>query len=441
MIVKNFEKKEKNTVSFDVEVDKGEFEAAINKVYIRQRKNISVPGFRKGKAPRMVIEGMYGSGVFHEDAVGDLCDPAFGFAVKELKLEAVGQPKMANMDISEEKILTLSFESAVYPEVTLGQYKELEAPRKAVEVTDADVDAELDRERRKGARLVTVERPAAMGDIAVIDFEGFLDGVPFEGGKAEGHSLNLGSGEFIPGFEEQVTGMTAGEERDINITFPEDYQPDLAGKAVVFHIKLHEVKENELPELDDEFAKDVSEFDTLDEYKSSLRENLQNTREKEALDAFNEALLQKAADNMTAEIPDAMVREKQEEMIENFARNLSMQGISFEDYMNMTGADYNSLLASTEPGAVSYIKNSLVLEKIAEVEGFTADEEEVEAEYASVAESYKVELDVAKKAISEEAVIADLKLKKASELIYSTGIAVEPEEAAADEPTDEPEAE
>ena len=272
MIVKNVRKKEKSTVTFDVLCDAAEFEKAVNEAYLRNKSKIFVPGFRKGKAPRMVIEGMYGKDVFYDDAADELAPVAFNFALEKRDLRTVGNPLVKKVDVSDAKELTISFVTAVWPEVTLGQYKGLEAPKAKVEITDGQVDEELEKIRRRNSRIQSVERPAKLEDTAVIDYEGSVDGVPFDGGKAEGHNLVLGSGAFIPGFEDQVVGMGAGEERDINVTFPEDYaEKSLAGKAAVFHVKCNEVKETQLPALDDEFAKDVSEFDTLAEYRATCR--------------------------------------------------------------------------------------------------------------------------------------------------------------------------
>lgn len=426
MIVKNVEKKENNTATFQVELDRSEFSAAINKAYLKNRKSINVPGFRRGKAPRMVIEGMFGADVFYDDAMNEAAPEAFNFAVEQEGLKTVGRPSVSDMSVSDDKELTISFETAVYPAVTLGEYKNLEAPRDKVEVTDADVDEELSKIQKRNARLVTVARAAADGDTVVIDFEGFLNGVPFDGGKGEGHSLVLGSGQFVPGFEEQVAGMSAGEEKDIDITFPEDYHEDLAGKAVVFKVKVNEVKESQEPELDDEFAKDVSEFDTLEEYKADLRANLEKSRESAADEKFREALLKKAVENMTVEIPAAMIEEQQDLLINDYAQNLAMQGYSLEQYLGMMGMDVNMFRSSARPAAQRQIESELLLTNIAQAEGFECTAEEIEAEYKKVAESHGMEIDAVKKAVDEETLAKDIKLRKASEVIYSTGIATDP---------------
>lgn len=435
MIVKSIEKRENNTATFQVKIDKNEFEAAVNRAYMKNKKNIMVPGFRKGKAPRMVIEGMYGSDVFYEDAINDLSPVAFQFGVDQEALETVGRPAITDMNISEEKELTLTFETALYPVATLGQYKGLEAPKAAVKVEESDVDAELELLRMRNARIQTVDRPAADGDTAVIDFEGFIDGAAFEGGKGENYDLLLGSGQFIPGFEEQVMGMSAGEEKDINLTFPEDYHRDLAGKDVVFHVKLNEVKETILPKLDDEFAKDVSEFDTLEEYRNSIRENLLKKREEAAERAFKDALIDKAAENMTVQIPDAMAEEQLDGIVNEYAQNLAMQGYDFQQYLGMLGMDFNSFRNNMRPAALRQIKVELLLTKISEEEKLECTDEEVEAELVRLSELYKIDLENVKMSVPTESLARDLRLRKAAEIIYDSGIPTEP----AEEPTEEKE--
>ena len=426
MIVKSVEKKENNTATFQVEIDKAEFEAAVNKAYLKNKKSIAVPGFRKGKAPRMIIEGMYGADVFYDDAINGLAPDAFSFATEKEELKTVGRPSVSDVNISDDKVLTLSFETALYPVATLGEYKNLEAPKDNVEVTDEDVDAELANVLKRNSRLVTVERAAADGDTAVIDFDGYLDGERFDGGQADGHSLVLGSGQFVPGFEEQIIGLSAGDEKDIDITFPEDYHAELAGKAVVFKVKVNEVKESQMPELDDEFAKDVSEFDTLDEYKADLRANLEKTRETAAQDKFKEALLKKAIENMQVEIPDAMIEEQQDIMMNDYSQNLAMQGYSLDQYLGMMGMDANLFRASSRPSAVRQIESELLLNNVADAEKIECTAEEIDEEYKRIAESYGVDLDTVKKAVDEETITKDLRLKKASEVLYGSGIATEP---------------
>jgi len=433
MIVKSVEKRENNTAKFQVEIDRDEFEAAINKAYLKNKKNIVVPGFRKGKAPRMVIEGMFGPDVFYEDAINDLSPAAFRFGVEQESLETVGRPMLTDTDISEGKVVTLTFETALYPVVTLGQYKGLEAPKPAVKVEDSDVDAELESLRKRNARMQTADRPAAEGDTVVIDFEGFIDGKPFDGGKGENVNLVLGSGQFIPGFEEQVIGMSAGEEKDINVTFPEDYTEELAGKDAVFHVKLNEVKETILPELDDEFAKDVSEFDTLEEYKNSVRESLLKGREEAATREFKDALIDKAAKNMSVIIPDAMVEEQVDFIINDYAQNLAMQGYSLDHYLSLMGMDVESFRNSIRPTALRQIQVELLLNKVAEEEKIECTDEEIEAEFTRLAELYQMDVENVKKAVSAETLARDLRMRKAASVIYDTGIPTEPVEEEAKE--------
>lgn len=433
MIVKNVEKKEKNIVSFVVEADANEFEIAVKAAYQKNKKNISIPGFRKGKAPRMVIEGMYGADVFYDDAFTDLSPEAFAFAVEEEKINAVGMPSVTNYEVSEEKTLSIFFETAVYPEVTLGQYKGIEAPKAEVTVSDEDVDKELERVRNRNSRLTVVEREAKEGDTAVIDFEGFLDGVPFDGGKAEGHELKLGSGQFVPGFEEQVIGMKAGDEKDIDITFPENYHEDLAGKAVVFKVKCSEVKETELPELDDEFAKDVSEFDTLEEYKNSVREQLLKSRDADAQNDFENAVIKKCIENMECDIPEPMVEERQKQIVTDYSNNLRAQGYSLEQYLQMIGMDTASFQMSARPTAFGQLQNEIMLTAVADAEGCEASDEELEDEYKSYAEAYNVEVQTVKTAFDPDILKGDIRRRKAAKIIIDSAVATEKVDEAAEE--------
>ncbi len=442
MIVKNVEKQEKSTVSFDVVCDAQEFEKAINTVYLKNRGKIFVQGFRKGKAPRMVIEGMYGKDVFYEDAADELAPAAFTFAVKDQSIRNVGTPAVKGVDFGEGKEMTLSFVTAVWPEVTLGEYKGLEAPKAPVNVTDEQVDAELEKTRKRNGRIVTVERPAQDGDTAVIDYEGSVDGVPFDGGKAEGHSLVLGSGSFIPGFEDQVVGLGAGEEKDIDVTFPEEYhEASLAGKAAVFHVKCNEVKETQLPDLDDEFAKDVSEFDTLDEYRADVRAKLEKAQADSAEAGFQNALIEKAGDNITADIPDAMVEEQVDRMVREYDQNLQYNGLNLELYLKYLGQDMNGFRDQCRPTAERRVKTELLLDKVAEAEDIQVSDEDVEAEYGKLAEQYGVDLDTVKGAIPQESVTADLKSRRAADIIFAAGVPTEPapeeEKAEAEEPAAE----
>ena len=325
MNVKSNEKKENSVVELVIEVSAAEFDAAVNKVYNRQKKNISIPGFRKGKAPRKIIESMYGAEVFYEDAVEEAYPAAYAQAVEQEKLDVVAYPKLEILEIGKDGF-TFKAEVTVRPEATVHDYKGITAPREEVAVTEEDIDNEMKPYISRATRLVSVERPAQSGDTAVIDFEGFKDGVAFEGGKAEKYSLELGSGSFVPGFEDQVIGMTVGEEKDINLTFPEDYTPELAGAAVVFKVKVHEIKEHQAPEVDDEFAKDVSEFETLAELREDLGKKLAERRENQAKRAFENAVMEQLVENMECEIPDGMVEVQLDKLMEDYAMRMQSQG-------------------------------------------------------------------------------------------------------------------
>lgn len=435
MNVTSMEKKEKNRLKLVVEVEGEKFEAAVNTAYRKNSGSIYVPGFRKGKAPRKIIEGMYGASIFHEDAVNLLYPEAYDFAVEQEGLNVVGQPAIEDVNISDDKVLTIEFSLTLYPEVTMGEYKGLTAPKETVTVTDEDIQAEMDAARKRNARIVSVERPAQDGDTAVIDFEGFLDGVPFEGGKGEGFSLVLGSGQFVPGFEPQVVGMAIGGEKDIDITFPEEYAPDLAGKDVVFKVKLIEVKESVLPELDDEFAKDVSEFDTLEEYKNNIKEKLIEQREQSAQQEWENKLMSAAADNMEADIPDVMVEERLNSMLEDYSYQLSNSGMTLENYVQMMGMTMDMFRSSMQTSALYQVKMDLVTAKIAELENIEVSDEDLNAEYDKMAESYGMDVEKIKAAVQTELLIKDLRLRKAAQFVIDTGIAGEmPKE---EEPSEE----
>ena len=431
MVVKNLEKKENGKLGFQVEIDAAAFEKAVNGAYLKAKKSIYVPGFRKGKAPRMVIEGMYGADVFYEDAIEALAPEAFDAGMAENTLRTVGNPGIVNFNVDENKNAVIDFEIALYPEVKLGDYKGLEVYKAPVEVTEEEVAAELEKEQKKGARIVSVEREARDGDTANIDFEGFRDGVAFDGGKGEGHDLVLGSGSFVPGFEEQVVGMKAGEEKDIDITFPENYHADLAGAAVTFHVKCNEVKETVLPELDDEFAKDVSEFDTLEEYKASLKSEIEKRKSENAENDFKAAALQKAVENMEVEVPDVMIDEQVNNVCEDYARNCAMQGIEFQQYLGMMGMEEQGFRAMIRPSAANEVRTQIFLEACAEAEGIEIAEEDIEKEYAAAAEAYSMEVEKIKEAIASEIIARDLKMRKAAQLVADASVAtdVKPEDA------------
>ena len=425
MSVKNVEKLEKNQVALTVEVGAAEFNAAIEKAYRKMVKKINVPGFRVGKAPRKVIEGMYGVEVFFEEAINIAFPEAYEAAVKEQELQVVGYPEVEMVGECTREGFTFKAVAPVYPEVTLGEYKGLSAEKDEVKVMAADVNERLKSMQDRNSRLVSVERAAKNGDTAVIDFEGFLDGVPFEGGKAENHSLELGSNSFVPGFEEQIVGMKAGEEKDIDITFPENYTPELAGAAVVFHVKVNEVKETVLPELDDEFAKDVSEFDTLEEYKSSLKAEIESRKSENAEKDFKDAALQKAVENMEVEVPDVMVDEQVDRICEDYARNCAMQGMEFGQYLGMMGMDEMTFRSMIRPSASNDVRTQIFLEACAEAEGIVISEEDIDAEYTTAAEAYSMDVEELKKAVSTEIIARDLKMRKAADVVAEAAVATD----------------
>ena len=434
MKINNIEKKG-NEATIVVEIDKELMESGVNKAYMKARKSIMLPGFRKGKAPRKMIEAMYGAHVFYEDGLEEIFPEIYKFAVVEQDVKAVGRPNLTDMDISEDGIVTITLTTETYPEVTLGDYKGLEVEKNEVAVSDEQVEAELDRMAQNVASTETVERAAEMGDTANIDFEGFDNGVAFDGGKGENFDLKLGSGSFVPGFEEQVVGMTAGEEKDINITFPEDYHKELAGKAVVFHVKLNKVTTTNVPEKDDEFAKDVSEFETLEELKADIRAKALESAQKQADSAFEQACVEKAAENTTVDMPKALIEAELDNQMERFGYQLQMSGYSMDAYAKMMGGDMNSMRNAFRPGAEKQAKINVTLAKIIEVEGIAATEEEIEAEYAEVAKQYSLELDKVKEMVPAEELKASIENRKAVKVITEAAVAVAPkkEEAAKEE--------
>ncbi len=418
MKVTSVEKKEKSTVELTIQVEADQFEAAIQKVYLKNRSRINVPGFRKGKAPRKIIEGMYGANVFYEDAINDIYPAVYAEAVKEQGLDDVGYPKMEIVEVGKEGF-TFKALVSVRPEAKLGEYKGLTAPKEEPKVTDKDIDEELKPYIDRAARLVSVKRKAKKGDTAVIDFEGFDNGTPFEGGKGENYDLKLGAGMFVPGFEEQVIGMKAGEEKDIDITFPEDYHADLAGKAVVFHVKVNEVKESQAPEVDDEFAKDVSEFDSLADFRKDLGDKLLERKRAQAKADFENAVLEQLVEGMECEIPDGMVEVQVDRLMDDYAMRIQSQGMRVEDYMSMMGMTPDMMRTSARPSALKQVQMELALTAVAKAEGLEATDEEYESEIAKLAEQYKMEADQVKSLVPADGLKKDLVLRKASELVLS----------------------
>ena len=429
MTVKSCEKLEKSQVALTIEVGAAEFEAAVEKAYQKMRRKINVPGFRPGKAPRKMIERMYGAEVFFEEAINIAFPEAYEAAVEQEKLQVVGYPAVEMVGEVTKDGFTFKATAPVYPEVTLGEYKGLKAEKPEVKVTAADVDERLKTLADRNTRLVSVDREAKSGDTAVIDFEGFLNGKPFEGGNGENHNLELGSGSFVPGFEDQVIGMKAGEEKDINITFPENYHEDLAGKAVVFKVKVHEVKEKEVPEMDDEFAKDVSEFDTLKDLKADLKKKITEERQKDADRAFEENLMNQVAENITADIPDVMVENQARQYLDNFKAQISRQ-FPYEEYKKMTGMDDEKLLADAKEPALRQVKMDLAVAAIIKAENIEVSDEDVEAEYKKMAEQFGMDVDMVKKYLVKEQVQDQLLSQKAVAVVVDSATAEKPKKAA-----------
>ena len=400
MTVKNCEKVEKSQVALTIEVGAAEFEAAIEKAYQKMRKKINVQGFRPGKAPRKMIEKMYGAEVFFAEAINNAFPEAYDAAIKEQELKVVGYPEVEMVGECTQEGFTFKAVVPVYPEVTLGEYKGLSAEKEEVKVSAADVNERLKTMQDRNTRLVSVEREAQNGDTVVIDFEGFLEGVPFEGGKGENYSLELGSSSFVPGFEEQLVGLKAGEEKELDITFPEEYTPELAGKAVVFKVKVHEVKGKDVPELDDEFAKDVSEFDTLKELKADLKKKITEERQKAVDNAFEDTLMEMVADNLTVEVPDAMVETQARQFIDNFKMQIAQSGIPYDQYMKMTGNDEEKMMAEAKGPALRQVLVDLAIAAIVKAENIEVNDEEVEAEYNKLAEMYGMDVEMVKKYVT-----------------------------------------
>ena len=412
MNVKNVEK-ENGSAKVTVEIAKDEFQTALDKAYAKIRKDIMIPGFRKGKAPRKFVERMYGSQVFYEDAVNEIFPDIYEAAIVKQELKAVGQPSVTDMQTPEDGSVVLTVSTELYPEVTLGEYKGIEVPKETVSISKAEVDAELSRMQERNARIETVDREAKTGDTVVLDFEGSVDGKPFDGGKAEGYTLTLGSGAFIPGFEDQLVGLKAGDEKDVVVTFPENYTKELAGKEATFKCKIHEVKETIKPELDDEFAKDVSEYDTLAALKKSIKADLAAKRQESVDREFEN---------------EAVVLDKH---LEQFAYQLQSQGMKMDDYLKMIGGDVKGMRDSMRPMAEQTVRSNILLSEIVHQENLDVTEEEVEEELKKLAEQYKMELDKIKEMVDVEAVKSDLKGRKAVKLIVDNAKPVEKEKKTA----------
>ena len=426
MTVKSCEKLEKSKVALTIEVGAEEFEAAVNKAYLKMRGKMNIPGFRPGHAPRKMIESMYGAEVFYEEAINAILPEVYESAVDEQKLEVVGYPQVEIESVGKAGAV-FKCTVAVYPEVELGQYKGLEAVKAEVKVMAADVNARLKEMADRNSRLVVVERAVKKGDTANIDFEGFDQGVAFEGGKGEAFDLEIGSGSFVPGFEDQLIGMKAGEEKDIDITFPENYTPELAGKPVVFHVKVNEVKVKELPAIDDEFAKDVSEFDTLKELKADIKKKMTEERTASAQRAFEDVLMTKVAEGVKADIPEEMIELQAQQMVEGFKQQLAAQGLPFEQYLKMTNSDEAKLLADAKEPAANQVKMDLATRAIIKAEGLEVSDEEIETEMKTVADKYGMDLDTVKKYLRSEDVKEQVMREKVIKVVADSAKAIAPE--------------
>lgn len=416
------EKLEKNMAKLTIEASAEDLEKAIEKVYQKQKKQINVPGFRKGKVPRQIVEKMYGKEVFYEDAANELIPDAYDKALSECEEDIVSSPKIEVTQIEAGKPFIFTATVALKPEVKLGKYKGVKIDKIDAEVTEEDVDAEINRERENNARTITVEdRPVKDGDLTTLDFEGFVDGVAFDGGKGENYPLTIGSGAFIPGFEEQLVGAKIGEEVEVKVTFPEDYQAEnLKGKDAVFKCTVREIKEKELPEVDDEFASEVSEFDTLAEYREDVKKNLTEKKEKDAKNARESAAIKAVVDEAEMEIPEAMLETQQKQMVDEFAQRITMQGLSMEQYFQFTGMTYEKMVEQMKPQAEERIKSRLVLEAVASAENIEVTDEDYEQELKTMAEVYQMEADKIKELMGEREkknIMQDIAVRKAAEFV------------------------
>ncbi|MGM9654239.1 MAG: trigger factor [Butyricicoccaceae bacterium] len=432
MKLTNVEKKEKNQVVLSITVEADVFEAACEKSYRKNAHSINIQGFRKGKAPRKIIEKLYGPEIFYDDAMNACIPDAYEAAVEEAGLKVVSQPSITDVDVKDGEFV---FTAVVYvkPEVSVKDYKGIEAEKDEAVVTAEEVEAELTRMQDRNARQVSVEREAKKGDIVNLDFEGFVDGVAFEGGKGEKFDLELGSGMFIPGFEEQLEGKKAGDECDVDVVFPETYQEKtLAGKPAVFKCRINEVKENQKPALDDEFAKDVSEFDTLADLKADIEKKQQESKTASADNAFQERVMDKVIENLEADIPEAMVETQLDRVAEDFSYRLAMQGMEFESYLKMTGMTKEQFRQVFKPQALRQVKIRLALEKIAELEGLEVTDEDLNAEFAKLAENNKMDVEKVKELLSAEDLKGDMLCQKANDFVIANAVAVAKKEEAAE---------
>ena len=397
------EKLEKNMAKLTIEVPAAEFDKAIKTVYNKQKGHFNVPGFRKGKVPYNMVEKMYGAAIFYEEAANELIPGAYAKAYEECGLDIVSQPEIDVVQIEKGKDFIFTAEVAVKPEVTLGEYKGLEVEKTSTRVTQKEVDARIQEEAEKNARTIVVERPVQDGDEVVLDFEGFVDGEAFEGGKGENYPLTIGSGSFIPGFEEQLIGVEAEKEVEVNVTFPEEYHAEnLAGKEAVFKCTVHEIKAKELPEIDDEFAAEVSEFDTLEEYKADVKAKIKEEKNAEAKSKKEDQAVEKAIENASMEIPEAMINTQAQQIVDDFARRIQSQGLTFDQYLQFTGMTVEKLLEDAKPQAKKRIETRLVLEAVAKAENIEISDEKFDEELAKMAESYGMEVDKLKEFMGEE---------------------------------------
>lgn len=424
MALKSSNKVDTNTYEIEVTVSSDAFKEACKQAYLKGKKNIQLPGFRKGKATQGMIEKMYGEGAFYEEALDIVYPEAVSSAIEEAELKVVDAPFDLEIPVmSKEEGVEMKMKVTTYPEVKLGEYKGLKAVKLPTEATDEDVENELKQMQERNSRLIDVtDRNAEMGDTATIDFEGFTDGVAFEGGKGENYPLELGSGSFIPGFEEQVAGHGVDEEFDVNVTFPEEYAEELAGKDAVFKCKIHEIKTKELPELDDEFAKDVSEFDTLDEVKEDLKKQIAEKKEKDAKIDLENQLLEQVVENMEVEIPECMFTKRTDEMVQEYNYRLQMQGLNLETYLQYMGQDMDTFKESFKEGAEKQVKVSVALAAIMETENIEVSDEEIDAEAAKIGEQYGMDVDQVKKAVPAEQLTEDIKRNKAVDLIVESAV-------------------